>query len=135
MGSLTIKIFDNLYEQLVATKKLSDNLILGFFSFFGPFFINVLNLYNEENIKKLITPSGRYIMRVEEKEKGRHHNCFVKSNHCDCPSFAFNFIEFDKQIWCKHLIAAKIALATGQFSIKAISDYEYSEVFQHTFIK
>ena len=117
----------------------SKFVLYRFFSLLGSSFIDALGLYDQNNVTLLTSPSGRSFIRVGEKSNRRrsnkvHYNCFVNGNYCSCFSFTFNFIQFEKQLWCKHLLAAKLAMATGQFNTQIIQEDDYGEIYRQTFM-
>ncbi|KAF7492209.1 hypothetical protein SSS_09972 [Sarcoptes scabiei] len=149
MSSISERLFNLLLNKLSSSNnKLTGELIEEFFGLFGEIWLDCLMLINERTIKKLTTSSGKYLVKVfsekilfkEQKSKNNsarieYHYCLVNGNYCNCIQFLYDGLIQDELLWCKHLIAAKLALAMGRYENILIDDQEYNEICMNTIMK
>lgn len=67
----------------------------------------------------------RRIFRVEGSSQGGdpEYYCYRYANYCTCPAFLYKIMSQARSILCKHLIAVRIAEATGTSS-KRLEDFD-----------
>jgi len=88
---------------------------------FGPRFTKALEALEQGRVKKYVfKPSGRIVWIVVGKE--RDYLVMPAADFCSCEDFYF---KFDKGHLCYHIIAQKLAEATGQFDLIEDSDHLY----------
>ncbi|RLI47275.1 hypothetical protein DRO69_01080 [Candidatus Bathyarchaeota archaeon] len=88
---------------------------------FGPRFAKAWDAIKERRIKKYVfKPSGRIVWIVVGKE--REYLVMPAAEFCSCEDFYF---QFDKGHFCYHIIAQKLAEASGRFDLIEEEDYFY----------
>jgi len=88
---------------------------------FGPRFAKAWEALTEGRIKKYVFhPSGRIVWIVVGKQ--REYLVMPAADFCSCEDFYFRF---DKGHLCYHIIAQKVAEATGQFDLFEDDDSFY----------
>jgi len=88
---------------------------------FGPRFAKAWDAVKERRIKKYVfKPSGRIVWIVVGKE--REYLVMPAAEFCSCEDFYF---QFDKGHLCYHIIAQKLAEASGRFDLIEGEDHFY----------
>ena len=88
------------------------------FAVFGPRFMKAWEALEQGRVKKYVfKPSGRIVWIVVGKE--RDYLVMPAADFCSCEDFYF---KFDRGHLCYHIIAQKLAEATGQFDL--IEDFD-----------
>ncbi len=88
---------------------------------FGPRFVKAWDAVKERRIKKYVfKPSGRIVWIVVGKE--REYLVMPAAEFCSCEDFYF---QFDKGHLCYHIIAQKLAEASGRFDLIEEEDHFY----------
>lgn len=94
---------------------------------------DIMRLVNERRVEKYVfKPSGRVVWIV--KGRKRDYQVIPSSNYCSCDDFYFRVIS-DKKPLCYHLIAQRIAAATGLYKHLNMTDSKYNSVIDRIRLK
>lgn len=113
--------------------------IFRFFGLFGNIFIDALKLLDTNTVKKLTTKSDRFIIKIINPKKffkgdikreaiSNYNYCFIFGNYCDCAQNTIDCLSLEKLLLCKHLLAAKLAFAIGEYEVCSIEEKEFKEI-------
>lgn len=103
----------------------SDMQILA--SMFEKTFVNALDIVEQKLVTVETCPSGRKVMRVRSQNTPeKQYQLLANSLYCNCPAFALEVIAKEKIFACKHLLAARIAVALQYHQTEQLSNDEIS---------
>ena len=117
---------DNICQAIRAEGTITDTYIGLLEAAFGPRLQKALAALEETRIKKYVfQPSGRIVWIVVGKE--RDYLIMPPIGYCSCDDF---YYQFDHGHICYHIIAQKLAEATGQFDLFEDDDQLFDTLIQ-----
>lgn len=112
---------DSICQTIRAEGDVSDSHVAELVDRFGQRADKALEALNESRIKKYVfQPSGRIVWIVVGKE--RDYLVMPSIGYCSCDDF---YYQFDHGHICYHIIAQKLAEATGRFDLFEDDDQFY----------
>eukprot|EP00039_Didymoeca_costata_P021067 m.343303 g.343303 ORF g.343303 m.343303 type:complete len:185 (-) comp22662_c0_seq1:1347-1901(-) len=104
-------------------------LLTGLYFIFGQTLVSALPLVDREMVSVLTCPKGRSLIQVIG-DTGRMYTLLPKGNFCDCEAYKFRVVKAEA-LMCKHVLAARIAIALDAYLKKDITDKEYQTILCH----
>lgn len=104
------QLFKEIAEEWNTVGEISDSLIRDVITLFPSIIYPAFDIVDRRNVKKLISPSGRYLYQVASKSD-QWYPCMLEANYCPCPSYQFSVVNKDEWIMCKHLLATNLAIS------------------------
>ena len=112
---------DSICQTIRVEGDVSDKHVAELVDTFGQRADKALEAFNESRIKKYVfQPSGRIVWIVVGKE--RDYLVMPSIGYCSCDDF---YYQFDHGHICYHIIAQKLAEATGRFDLFEDDDQLY----------
>lgn len=112
-GVSEVETLENVCKEVQADGRISDVHRDKLSSMFGQRLEKALEALEESRVKKYVfQPSGRIVWIVVGK--GREYLVMPAVEYCTCYDFYF---QFHQGHLCYHIIAQKLAEATGQFDL------------------
>jgi predicted nucleic acid-binding Zn finger protein len=112
---------DSICQTIRVEGDVSDSHVAELVDRFGQRADKALEAFNESRIKKYVfQPSGRIVWIVVGKE--RDYLVMPSIGYCSCDDF---YYQFDHGHICYHIIAQKLAEATGRFDLFEDDDQFY----------
>jgi len=119
-------VLEEICKTVKSEGKVSESHVSRLSEAFGQRVAKALEALNEGRIKKYVfKPSGRVVWIVVGKR--RDYLVMPAIDYCSCYDFYF---QFDRGHVCYHIIAQKLAEATGRFD-----DFEDDDQFYNVLIK
>lgn len=59
------------------------------------------------------------------------YKIFPNINYCSCPSFKFQVLGTQQQYTCKHILAAALALCTGNYKEEIITEQQFNVILKN----
>ena len=131
-SSLT-KVSDHLFEEAEAEKKkngsVSDETLKSLSFIHGPYFLSALDLVDRNSVCRVTSTSGNTLYQVKSSVGHNVYNCHLLPGPvCSCPCFSFGAVSKEDAIFCKHLLAVKMAVALGTARHETMSDEAFREL-------
>ncbi len=115
------RVLREVCNKIAKVGKITDEQFSKLSEVFGARFEKAWRVVREGRVKKYIfKPSGRVVWIVVGK--GRDYLVMPRADFCSCEDFYF---QFDKGHLCYHIIAQKLAEATGSFDLIVEEDSFY----------
>ncbi|MEM2936618.1 MAG: hypothetical protein QW231_05540 [Candidatus Bathyarchaeia archaeon] len=116
-----LEALNGICKEVNAEGKVTENHKGRLSAAFGSRFTKAWEALEQGRVKKYVfKPSGRIVWIVVGKE--RDYLVMPAADFCSCEDFYF---KFDKGHLCYHIIAQKLAEATGQFDLIEDGDHLY----------
>ncbi len=116
-----LEALNGICKEVTAEGEVTENHKGQLSAAFGLRFTKAWEALEQGRVKKYVfKPSGRVIWIVVGKE--RDYIVMPVADFCSCEDFYF---KFDKGHLCYHIIAQKLAEATGQFDLIEDRDHLY----------
>lgn len=115
------EVIDGVFAEIHKAGSVSDEHLKSLHFFYGPTFEKALDVYDAEFVSKLVgTDTKRALFHVQGSARLPYT---VTDNWCSCPAFA-QTLSHGKGDVCKHLLAARLADATGSVATTSVPDAE-----------
>lgn len=135
MVSITPQVLDSLWNDLAADGDLDQDHMRKFYGLFSDKIFSCLPALTPESVKKMVTPSGRFVFRVQnikvssKTDPYDYNYVLFSGNTCSCIKTQAASPR-DGIHWCKHLIAAKISAAIESYETTELTEEDYKSIFK-----
>lgn len=121
-------ILDKVENRINAAeiKQFSDEELLSLYSVFGVVLQRAFDILEKyPNIVAYKTSKTSRVLIEIKGEKDRCYRVFPKINFCPCPAFKHQVLERKSQVYCKHVLAGRIAQILGKLVYQEVSQDQY----------
>lgn len=131
-GSATVNAFEKLLERLSEYKgkeveEIDNQIFTSLFWMFEATLYEALEIVDKRLVTLETCPSGRAVFRVKSQFQDRTYFCFVNAIYCSCLSFRQGTIQRQNSVYCKHLLATRIARALDKHKTETFTNDEMSK--------
>jgi len=117
---------ESVCQNLVSFHSLTETQRARLEGQFGDRFKNALDRVEKRNVHRYeFKPSGRTIWTV--KGRKRVYQVIPETNFCNCDDFYYRVMDGQRAL-CYHIVAQKIASATGRYRTSELRDIQYSRI-------
>eukprot|EP00761_Pharyngomonas_kirbyi_P007414 gb/GECH01007424.1/.p1 GENE.gb/GECH01007424.1/~~gb/GECH01007424.1/.p1 ORF type:complete len:142 (+),score=27.89 gb/GECH01007424.1/:1-426(+) len=128
VGSLYL-IIDTLFDRIKQQNepKLSKENLIELHFLFENHLPDALNIVEKRQVVKITAkPSERSCWKVMGRSN-RKYIC-LSNTYCSCPGFTYGHVKKQNSIYCKHLLAVRIADSIGIWESETVTDMELSQM-------
>lgn len=125
-------MFSNLATEYGIRKAISSGTLIELHAFFRAPLKPALKLIDGRRVKRMRSRSGRIAFQVTGEAK-ISYTCLQESNFCSCYSYLHQVLRKQEIPMCKHVLAARLAVALGKCEEVDCSDDTMIFVLQNLF--
>ncbi|XP_024968353.1 zinc finger SWIM domain-containing protein 7 [Cynara cardunculus var. scolymus] len=129
MSSISLLVAETIWSHMESTRSVSDEQLSILHTLFGKNLERATRIVDQKGVKKISAEtSGRSIFQIIGESKRKEEYLCFPQHYCGCYSFFYDIVNRGEQLYCKHQLAARLAVSLGTCDDVKVSDEQLAQL-------